>query len=574
MTWAPVSGPVNRIGAEAAYRRPPGRAARLQLDGNEGAHPPVALIDALRAAGPEVLRRYPDASAVERVLAARAGVAPEQVLVTAGADEALDRCCRGYLAPGRTLVLPDPTFEMVERFGRLAGAEPVRIPWARDDFPVDAFLAAIDERTGAIAIVSPNNPTGWVATLDDLRRIATAAPSALVILDHAYVEYADRDLTLEAVDLANVVVVRTLSKAWGLAGCRVGYAVASPEIIGVLRAAGGPYPVAGPSLAIAAAQLAGGDEAVRSHVARVREERAQLMRRLAEWNVRTHGAQGNFILAEPGRRARFAHQALASLGVLVRAFPGRPGLQGALRITLPGDERDFQQLLAALEATLAPGALLLDLDGVIADVEASYRACVLETVRSYGVEITRAELLAATLEGDANNDWILAQRLLAQRGVPATLDDVVSRYQDVYLGNATRPGLRERERLIMPRDVLERLASRLPIGIVTGRPREEAHWFLERAGITHVVTTLVALEDAAVKPDPAPVRLALERIGAPAAWMVGDTRDDMQAAAAAGVVPIGVVAPREERDVVAPVLVESGAATVLGALGELEDLLP
>lgn len=575
MTLAPAGGPVTPIDAEAGYRRPArGRSVRLALDGNEGAHPPIALYDALRAAGPELLRRYPDATTVERALAVRVGVAPEQVLVTAGADDALDRCCRGYLAPGRTLILPDPTFEMVERFGRLAGAEPVPVSWWEEPFPVDAFLAAIDDRTGAIAVVSPNNPTGWVASLDDLRRLALAAPSTLVILDHAYVEYADRDLTRAAVELPNVVVVRTLSKAWGLAGCRVGYAVASPEVIGVLRAAGGPYPVAGPSLAIAAAQLAGGDEAVRGHVARVREERAGLIRCLGAWGVRTREAQGNFVLAELGCRARFVHQALASLGVFVRAFPDRQGLEGALRITMPGDRTDFERLLFALEAAVAPGALLLDLDGVVADVEGSYRQCVLETVRSYGVEITRAGLLAATLEGDANNDWILTQRLLAERGVSATLEDVTARYQEIYLGSATRPSLRERERLIVPRAVLERLARRLPIGIVTGRPRAEAEWFLERVGVAHVATTLVAMEDARVKPDPAPIRLALEQIGTSAAWMVGDTRDDVQAAVAAGVVPIGVVAPREHRDAVAPVLLEAGAATVLEALTELEDMLP
>ena len=113
---------------------------------------------------------------------------------------------------------------------------------------------------------------------------------------------------------------------------------------------------------------------------------------------------------------------------------------------------------------------------------------------------------------------------------------------------------------------MERLAARLPLGIVTGRPRAEAQWFLERTGIAHLFGTVVAMEDAPAKPDPAPVRLALERLGVRRAWMVGDTPDDMHAAAQAGVLPFAVAAPGDE----AP----EGGARVLAQLTDLLDLLP
>src|SRR6185437_15528386 len=106
-------------------------------------------------------------------------------------------------------------------------------------------LAQLDNKTAIVVIVSPNNPTGGVASLDDVRRIAAAAPRSLLLLDQAYIEYADEDIGSAVLDLANVVVVRTMSKAWGLAGCRVGYAVGSSDVIAVLRAAGGPYPSPG-----------------------------------------------------------------------------------------------------------------------------------------------------------------------------------------------------------------------------------------------------------------------------------------------------------------------------------------
>jgi len=226
------------------------------------------------------------------------------------------------------------------------------VPWPDDAFPIEGFLDRLDGRTAVVVVVSPNNPTGSVATLAEVRRLAAAAPNALLILDHVYVEYADEDLTPALLDLPNVVVLRTLSKAWGLAGCRIGYAVASPYVISVLRAAGGPYTVAAPSVALALAQLARGAGALQDHVARVREERRLLSERLAARGYAPRRSQANFVLVECGAHASSISAGLAARGVLVRDFRGRPGLETALRITLPGDVADFQRLCGALERTL------------------------------------------------------------------------------------------------------------------------------------------------------------------------------------------------------------------------------
>jgi histidinol-phosphate aminotransferase len=342
-----------RVDPSAAYlKRPAGLAGVLRLDSNEGPPPSQALLAELTALDPELLRRYPDATAVETALAARLGVSPERVVVTAGADEALDRICRAYAGPDRSVLLPEPTFDMLERFAALAGAPLVRVPWITDAFPTDELLARVDKGMGLVVIVSPNNPTGAVASLDEVRRIAAAAPEALVLIDQAYVEYADEDIGPAVLELANVVVVRTMSKAWGLAGCRVGYAVGSPSVIAVLRAAGGPYPVAGPSLALALYQLRKGEAVLRAHVTRVREERAALRELLATRRVGVGTSQANFVLAHFGQRAAFVRDGLRARGILVRDFPGRTGLETSLRITMPGDPADFARLTAALEALL------------------------------------------------------------------------------------------------------------------------------------------------------------------------------------------------------------------------------
>ena len=545
----------------------------LRLNSNEGPRAPQALLAELAALDPELLRCYPDATAVETALADRVGVSPDRVLVTAGADEALDRIYRAYAGPDRPVLLPEPTFDMLERFADLAGAPLVRVPWIADAFPLEEILAELDNRIAIVVIVSPNNPTGGVASRDDVRRIAAAAPRALLLLDQAYVEYADADIDPGVLDLPNVVVVRTMSKAWGLAGCRVGYAVGTSEVIAVLRAAGAPYPVAGPSLALALFQLRRGDAALRAHVAQVRMERANLRQLLCARGVDARASQANFVFADFGPRAAFVRDGLGARGILVRDFPGRARLETSLRITLPGEPADFERLTRALETVLTPEAIVFDLDGVLADVRESQRAAMIATAASFGVTVTMDDIEAALRAGDASNDWIVTQRLIAAGGGAVDLPSVTTRYQALYLGANGSPGLRDRERSIVSRDVLARLSNRLPLAVVTGRPRDEARWFLEREGIAGLFRATVCMEDAARKPDPAPVRLALARLGVRSAWMVGNTPDDVRAAAGADVIPLGIVAPGDDLVATSTALTEAGAAHVLCDVTYFDELL-
>jgi histidinol-phosphate aminotransferase len=553
----------------------------LKLDGNEGNPPPRKLLEDLAVADLSRLRDYPDARPLESDIAERLGVDPARVIVTAGADDALDRVFRAYLRPGRRLILPVPAFEMMYRFATVVGGEILPVPWT-DAFPTDEVITALDDSVSLVAMISPNNPTGRTATASDLERVSEAASKvdsgeafgAMVLLDHAYVEYSDQDLTAVAERLDNVVTVRTFSKAWGLAGCRVGYAVASPEVATVLRNVGNPFPVSGLSLAAVRAQTTTGEAALTKHVERIREGRAQLTERLARQGIEAFPSQGNFVLADFGARSDFVFRGLAALGVRVRRFPHRPEIAEALRITLPDQAGDLNKLLEAFKTCLAPQALLFDLDGVIADVETSYRRCILETAGGFGVEVTSEEVATEVLAGDANNDWVLTQRIMAGRGVEVSLDDVTKAFQEAYLGTSTSPGLRESERMLVPVDVLSRLAERLPLAIVTGRPREEAEWFLDKAELTDLFPTVVCMEDGPLKPDPAPVQLARSRLAVERAWMVGDTPDDIRAATAAGVLPIGVVAPGPNPTASTAALRESGAATVLGTINDLLELLP
>jgi histidinol-phosphate aminotransferase len=326
---------------------------RLRLDANEGPEPSLdSLLRALTVAGPDALRRYPDTRPLEAKLAGHFGVEPGQVFVGAGADEALDRCCRAFLRPGDSMIIADPSFEMFERYALLCGARVVTAEWPAGPFPIANVLERIDERTAVIAMVSPNNPTGEVATLDDLQRLSAAAPEALVILDHAYVDFATEDLTEAALAMPNVIVVRTFSKAWGLAGCRVGFALGPESLIRALRAAGGPYSVSAASLIIAEAQLESGAPARDVYVARIREERGALFDLLTRLNVNPRRSEANFIFVELRERAPSVHASLLTQGILVRTLADRTGAPLGLRISLPGDGESFPILTQALEVAL------------------------------------------------------------------------------------------------------------------------------------------------------------------------------------------------------------------------------
>lgn len=556
---------------------PAGAKVDLWLDANEG---PATLWENAPAGAPseELLRRYPSAAALEATLAASWGLDPSQIIVTAGGDDAIDRVCRAVLNPGDELVFPVPSFEMIERFARLAGASVTRVEWRRGEFPGQQVLSVATPRTRLISLVTPNNPTGNVISLPAIREIAGAMPQAWIMVDLAYAEFADADPMREVLELPNVVVIRTFSKAYAMAGARVGYAAGPERLISALRAVGGPFAVSGPSAALVATRIQSGRQAIARRIEVVRDERERLERVLATLGATPFPSQANFVLAEfrSAARTSWVWRALLSLGILVRQYGDKytEPLPKCLRITCPGDEASFARLVATLKAVLKPEAILLDMDGVIADVSGSYRAAVSQTAATFGITLAPADIQTEKDLGDANNDWIVTHRLLTKRGITTTLVEVTRRFEALYWGAPGGPlGLVSQETLISSRTLLESLRSKARLAIVTGRPRRDAEVFLDRFGIRDLFETIVCMEDAPRKPDPAPLRLAMQRLGVSSAWMVGDTPDDLAAARAAGVVPLAIPAPGAASPAQTLTLEAAGAAGVLASLDQLLEML-
>ncbi len=551
--------------------RPP-FATDLILDFNESTVPLPVTVD---AAGPDDAHLYPWTDRLVGLLAERLGVEPARVIVTCGADDALERAVRSVCCPGRRAVLMQPTYGMPRRYAILAGADISAVEWWSGAFPVDAVCDAAGDDAALLFLVSPNNPTGATMTRDELAEVVGRLPRTLVILDQAYREFTDRelDLTEVALEHPNVVLVRTFSKAWGGAGLRAGYAVGDPRVMDWMWRVGQPFPVSRGSLAVLERAVASGAEPTRARIDRVRAERGALTALLAELGAEPLPSQASFVACRFADAA-WVRTAMAALGIAIRGFPGRSELDEWLRTTLPGDAASYDRLAAAFRTVLRPDALLFDLDGVIADESRSYRQTVVATAAAFGLDVDLETVNAIKAAGNANNDWMVTRRLLADAGIEVGLDEVTERFEALYQGTGDVPGLRRHERPLVDAEVLRAFAGRLPLAVVTGRPRRDAERFLSDHGIAGLFTTVVAMEDAPVKPDPGPVRVALDRLGVRHAWMVGDTPDDIHAARAAGVLPLGIAAPGDDPEVVRGALAGAGAARILDRLDELKEALP
>jgi histidinol-phosphate aminotransferase len=295
---------------------------------------------------------YPQREVGERMVANFLGVAPEQVLLTNGMDEAISLLFAAYLGPGDELLFAEPTFVMYPMLGEALGAQVVRLPSGEDlELPLADLLARISPRTRVIAIANPNNPTGLAASRVDLLKIAESAPDAAVLVDEAYFEFCGQTLILDLTRHPNLFVARTFSKAYGLAGLRLGVLIGAAEQIGCLRRFSLPFNVNAAALACLEEALA--DQAfVREHVAQVKQGREQLAQLFNELGLRFWPSQTNFILVRVGAPAQTFVEPMQRRGILVRDSSANPGCDGCVRITI-GTPSQMDGVLLAIRETIA-----------------------------------------------------------------------------------------------------------------------------------------------------------------------------------------------------------------------------
>ncbi len=334
------------------YHPPLGDRSGLRLDFNENTFAcSPRVLEALGRIGGGDLTRYPEREPVEAHVAEHLGLRPQQVLLTNGVDEAIHVLCQTYLEADTEILIPVPTYTMYEVYASATPARVVTVP-AEDGFrfPLRALLDAITLATRLIAIANPNSPTGQTASHTDLLQIIEEAPHAAILIDEAYFHFYG-DTVVDLVGRApNVIVARTFSKAYGLAGLRLGVLAAAEEQMQWLRRAISPYSVNSVALACLTAAL-DDEDYLRWYVGEVLASRPLFESTLQRLGVPYWPSQANFVLVNIGKEHRKFVTAMRTKGVLVRDRSNDHGCDGCVRITL-GTQEQTHQGIAALEQSL------------------------------------------------------------------------------------------------------------------------------------------------------------------------------------------------------------------------------
>ncbi|GGL81882.1 putative phenylalanine aminotransferase [Curtobacterium citreum] len=307
-------------------------ADAFKLSSNENPFPPLpGVVEAVQAQ--TAFNRYPDATAlaVRAVLANRFGLTPDQVHVAPGSVAILHELARAVSAPGDEVVYAWRSFEAYPGVVTIAGATGVQVPNRPDGgHDLDAMAAAVTERTRMVIVCSPNNPTGPVVTAAEFDAFMARVPATvLVVLDEAYAEFVTEPTAVRGAPLLerypNLVVLRTFSKAYGLAGLRVGYALGPAYVLDAVRACAIPLSVTAQGQAAALASLEREDELL-ERVAELAQSRDRIVAALRDQGWDVPDAQGNFVWLPTGERTAHAADAFDRAGIIVRAF-GNEGVR-------------------------------------------------------------------------------------------------------------------------------------------------------------------------------------------------------------------------------------------------------
>ncbi len=340
-----------------AYRPPLAGRTGLRLDFNEstaGCSPRV--LARVRSLDGELLARYPEREPVEKEVADFLELDPAQVLLTNGVDEAIYLLCSTYLDPGDEALIVVPTFAVYAIFVQADGARVVEMS-AGDNFtfPEKDLLGQLSPRTRLIAVANPNNPTGAAVAGDVLIRIAQAAPQSALLVDEAYFEFhgetlIDRAFIGKTSQIENLFVARTFSKAYGLAGLRIGVLAGEARQLAMVRRVASPYNVNAAALAVLPEAMQD-QEYVGRYVTQVLSNRERLQQELGNLGLHYWPSRANFVLVRIGSAHAEFVRALGHRGILVRDRHSDrhsdPRCEGCVRLTVGSDEHT-QTLIGAL----------------------------------------------------------------------------------------------------------------------------------------------------------------------------------------------------------------------------------
>ncbi len=524
----------------APYQGPPAdRIEKIRLDFNEVNLPPSPKLSQLKF-DPLLSGVYPQEDKLIEILAKRFGVAPNSLLICNGSNEAITLIFEAFIQEGDQVLIPFPTFSVYYLLLQSKNAKINKIAYDENlRFPKEKFLAAAKKNPKLIVLVNPNNPTGDMLSKAEVEQILQAAPDSLLVLDEAYIHFAETELWDLTLKYENLVVLRTFSKAYALAGHRIGFAIANPATMSLLYKVSLPFRIN--YFSLKAAKIALADEEHFQYIlSTIKDEKQKMEKFFHSLKIDFLPSQTNFLLVKTGIWSKAIYQTLAEQGVMVRHQKSGP-LKNYIRISM-GTPKQNEIFRDAFQKLWANRLLAFDMDGTLIDVEQSYVQSIKDTVEHFsGKAVSSAQIDAVRKIGGYNNDWDLTEYLLLQEKIEVEKTEIIEKFENFYREN------KKTEKWLLPSEDLAALSQEIPLAIFSGRPRKDIAYALDFFQKKEFFGEIVGMEDTKDKPKPDGYGLELlrQKCNAKLIVYVGDTVDDVSAALSAGCVAVGL--PQDER---------------------------
>lgn len=569
VTVAAVQVIPRRVVAELAAYRPPleGRRERTRLDFNENTvgfpHLYPAGLDAT------AFTTYPEYEALIEKLARHLNVPAEMLMLCNGSDEALAVIPSTFIEPKQDVALCcKPTFGMIAHNLTLAEAVTIELSLTPElTYDIPAITQALETHKPKLAIfASPDNPTGCVLPVEALLAWCQTYPETLFLLDEAYSNFmpASFSSVQHVVNTPNLVVSQTFSKAWAMAGLRLGYVVGHPQVLDWLKRVRSPYSV-NMAAVLTALNLLDHAVTVETGCHAMVDRKNELCTAIAEKGYTVTSGGGNFFLMRIGADVGTFTQYCSQRGVLVRNQSHQHLLNGYVRVST-GSTGENQQFLDLLDAWRNDTALVFDLDDTLVDTSQSFDTVVAFLVRKYSqIPLGTKELAILRSEGGYNDDWDSTVELLRRRNVTVDKETIAVEGQRVYLNLA-----KDVETLLLPLEILARLKQRYRLMMFTGRCRSEYEpiWAEQLNPYFDAVFCSDDIPTLRKKPAPDYLQHIRKQFGLQHAWYIGNSVDDMRCATQAGFSALGVAKTNTIEQ-----LQQAGATLCVATAPELEQVL-
>jgi len=457
----------------------------------------------------------------------------ENIFVASGSDEIIDLLIRGFVEDNQYIMVMSPSYSIYETQTSINNKK-IKSILLKENFSLDIEKIKNNiKNVKLIFLCSPNNPTGNLITEREIKTVLSFYKGLLVI-DEAYIEYAGlRNSFIKLLKTNNnIIIIRTFSKAWGLAGLRVGYAVADEKIISTLLKIKESYNLSLTSQLIALQAL---DQV--SKLKKVVDEtmilKADLEKKIKDLGVNIIPTTTNFILARINNATKI-YKKLAKESIIVRDRSYLPYLNNVLRITI-GSNKENELLIKKLLLASIDG-IIFDMDGILVDVSKSYR----EAIRQTAGYFLKRNVLMSEVDDikniiGMNNDWDATYSLINKSSI--NYESVKAYFQKIYLD-----GLINNEKLLISKEKLQLLKNKYKkLAIATGRPKIEAEYAIKKNKLEKIFDCIVALEDVKnCKPYPDSLFAVIKKLSLKQTIYIGDNPSDVQAAEASGIPSIYV----------------------------------